>query len=464
MEQTLSQPNILFIQSDQHRYDCLGAHGHPLIQTPHLDRLAAEGTTFSHAFTPVPVCVPARNSLMYGRWPTGHLSIANWDTEAPRPAVEGLTAYTEVLQEAGYRLAHVGKWQVHPQKGPQAYGFSESVPVSAYAEWRAEQGLPLPDRSNWFGGLDSHITPAQSRMAWQADAILEIVDRWAGDPRPFYIQWDLREPHLPNILPEPYCSMYDPQTIEPWPSYPDPLISKPYAQAQQRRTWQVATWTWEDWAPVVARYLGTITLLDAQIGRLLDGLDHLGLADETMVVYTTDHGDMCGGHGMVDKHMVMYDDVTRVPLIVRWPGRAQAGRTCDAFVSHALDLAATFCLVAGGSVPDSYDGASLLPLLHGDQANRRSDILSMYHGNQFGLFSERMVRDRRFKYVWNAAAEDELYDLALDPGERRNLATDPSSVQELTRLRRRLVDWMEAVDDPLLNGWTRTQLLKGLSI
>jgi arylsulfatase A-like enzyme len=127
-------------------------------------------------------------------------------------------------------------------------------------------------------------------------------------------------------------------------------------------------------------------------------------------------------------------------------------------------LAATFCLVAGSQVPDTYDGASLLPLLHGAQAGGRSDILSMYHGNQFGLFSERMIRDRRFKYVWNAAAEDELYDLLLDPGERRNLATDPSCAQELARLRHRLVDWMQEIDDPLLNGWTRTQLLKGLSI
>jgi arylsulfatase A-like enzyme len=258
--------------------------------------------------------------------------------------------------------------------------------------------------------------------------------------------------------------MYDPRAIAPWPSYPDPLIGKPYAQAQQRRTWEVATWTWDDWAPVVARYLGTITLLDLQVGRLLEALDRLGLAEDTVVVYTTDHGDMCGGHGMVDKHMVMYDDVTRVPLIVRWPGHAAAGRTCDAIVSHALDLAATFCLLGDSPVPDTFCGQSLLPLLSGEQAAGRADILSMYHGNQFGLYSARMVRDRRYKYIWNAAAEDELYDLELDPGELRNLATDPTYATELARLRRRLVDWMIEIDDPLLNGWTRTQLLKGLSI
>ena len=117
---TASRPHILLIQSDQHRYDCLGTHRHPLLRTPHLDRLAAEGVDFSHAFTPIPVCVPARNCLAYGQWSVHHLSIANWNTEAPRPARAGLRAFSEVLREAGYYLGHVGKWQVHPERGPEA--------------------------------------------------------------------------------------------------------------------------------------------------------------------------------------------------------------------------------------------------------------------------------------------------------------------------------------------------------
>jgi arylsulfatase A-like enzyme len=458
-------PNILLIQSDQHRYDCLSANGHPLLQTPHLDRLAAEGVRFSHAFTPIPVCVPARNSLMHGNWPTDHLAIANKGTEAPRPARDGLPAFTRVLRDAGYVLGHVGKWQVHPDRGPQAYGFHERIPVAGYETWRAGRGHPpTPREQGWFGELDPHIGPEDTRLAWGADQVIRLLERRATGDAPFFLQWDTNEPHLPNVLPEPFYSMYPPESIAPWPSFPDPLTGKPYIQGQQRRTWQIEGWTWREWAPVVSRYMGTVSLLDAQVGRLLGALDRLGLTQNTVVIYSTDHGDMCGGHGMVDKHMVMYDDILHVPLIVRWPGHATPGTTCDAFVSHAIDLATTFCALAGAQAPETFCGASLLPLLSGEGDNKRQDILSMYHGNQFGLYSERALRDRRYKYVWNAAAEDELYDLALDPGELRNLATDPAYRHELDRLRHRLVAWMESIRDPLLNSWTRKQLIEGLSI
>lgn len=212
----------------------------------------------------------------------------------------------------------------------------------------------------------------------------------------------------------------------------------------------------------MSRYLGEISLLDTQVGRILEALERLGLAENTLVIYTTDHGDMCGGHGMIDKHFIMYDDVVRVPFIMRWPGHIAPGSECSAFVSHSIDLPSTFCEVAGAEVPDTFRGRSLLPLVRGELDNGRRDIFCMYHGNQFGLYSQRMVRDRRWKYVWNATAEDELYDLESDPGELHNLATDPSCRDELIRLRQRLLVWMEGISDRLLNPWTRAQLQEGL--
>ena len=168
---------------------------------------------------------------------------------------------------------------------------------------------------------------------------------------------------------------------------------------------------------------------------------------------------------MIDKHYVMYEDVVHVPLIARWPGVAVPGIRSDAFVSHAIDLAITLSAAAGAPVPGTFSGRSLLPLLRGEVEKKgRPDIYAAYYGNQFGLYSQRMVRDARLKYVWNATAEDELYDLQLDPGELRNRATDPAYASELARLRHRLVTWMEDTHDPLLNTWTRNQLLAGLSI
>jgi arylsulfatase A-like enzyme len=440
-------------------------NGHPLLRTPALDRMAAEGMNYTHAFCPIPLCVPVRNSLLNGQWPTEHLCIANYDTEAPRPPGDGLPTFSQLLRDAGYWLGYVGKWHVHRRADPLAYGFNAYVPEGEYGAYRAKTGLPpLPRRNRWFGELDPHVGPEGSRLGWGADQTIRMLEACAATGQAFFIRWDPSEPHLPNVVPEPYYSMYPPDTIPPWPSIPDPLTGKPYIQAQQRRTWQLDQWTWQQWAPIVSRYLGEISLMDAQIGRLLDAVDRLGLAADTWVIYTTDHGDLCGGHGMIDKHFVMYDDVVRVPLTMRWPGQISPGSTCDAFVAHAIDLATTFCEVAGVPVPETFRGSSLLPLMRGTGDNGRSDIFATYHGNQFGLYSQRMVRDRRWKYVWNATAEDELYDLEADPAEVTNLAVDPRHTAELKRLRRRLVEWMEQTRDPLLNQWTRTQLLEGLKV
>ncbi len=471
------RPNILLILADQHRYDCVGANTGRFDGrlTPNLDAIAGEGMNFRHAFTPIPLCIPARNCLFHGQWSFRHRAIANWDTEAPRPAIEGLPAFVDGLRAAGYFLGHVGKWHVHPQKHGLDYGFHEYVPESGYPAWRSAQGWPpppvrpynlpdAPDRfvEQWFGGLDPGAPPEGTRLAWGADHVVRMLEDRRRDSRPFFIQWWPSEPHLPCFLPEPYYSMFPPAEISPWPGFPDPLDGKPYIQAQQRRTWRIEGRTWEEWQPLVSRYLGTIALLDACVGRVLEALEAQGLADNTWVVYTADHGDMCGSHGMIDKHYVMYDDVTRVPLLMRWPGRIPPGSVAEGFVCHMLDLARTFLEVAGAPVPADFLGESLLPLFDG--AAGRSDIFAAYHGNQFGLYTQRMLRTRRWKYVWNATAEDELYDLERDPGEIRNRARDPACQETLARLRARLVQWMEETGDPILNQWTRPQLLDGLSL
>ncbi|OUC08727.1 hypothetical protein RY27_07225 [Litorilinea aerophila] len=158
-------------------------------------------------------------------------------------------------------------------------------------------------------------------------------------------------------------------------------------------------------------------------------------------------------------HFVVDGEVVRVPLLLRWPRRLPAGGVCDAFVSSARDLDVTFGRAAGLQVPETFAGQDLLPLARGEADEARTDIFATYHGNQFGLYSQRMVRDRRWKYVWNATAEDELYDLEADPGEIHNRAADPACRQELARLRGRLLAWMEATGDRLLNPWTRRQLV-----
>jgi arylsulfatase A-like enzyme len=321
--------------------------------------------------------------------------------------------------------------------------------------------LPPPPRTNaWFGEPDFGVTPEQSAVGWGAAQTIRLLHEAADEGRPFFIRWDTEEPHLPSRPPEPFASLIKPEDVPPWPSFPDPLDDKPYIQRQQLRSWGIDGWTWAQWAPVVAYYLGVVALIDQQVGRVLAALDALGLADSTLVVYSSDHGDLCGGHGLIDKHYVMYDDVMRVPLMMRWPGRLPVGRTEDAFVTSALDVATTFCVAAGIEPPDVFQGHDLLALANGGPA-QREQVFGSYHSAQFGAYSQRMVRTRTWKYIWNATAEDELYHLAADPGEVRNRAADPACAEILRTLRGELAAWMAEVNDPLLNEWTRRQLLDG---
>lgn len=450
------RPNILLIHSDQHRYDCIAAHGHQLLRTPSLDRLCREGVDFSAAFTPAPICTPARASQLTGRWPSQHGAISIPPTEVRRSMYDDETITWNLLREAGYKQALVGKWHNETSKTPDHY-IDDYVPEEGYDAWRASQGIPPRDRKNgWFGEIDPHITPEQHRIAWEGRHVERLIREYHDGGKPWMIRWDPSEPHLPNMIPPAVANLYPAGSIEPWPSFGDTLAGKPGIQMQQRRTWGIADWTWhEHWAPMVSRYLAEITMIDTEVGRLLSTLDRLGLTNNTLLIYTTDHGDFCGGHGQIDKHFSMYDDVLRVPFIMRMPGTLPAGRVCDEFVSHEIDIASTVAQLATGSVPDSFEGVDLMPVAKGEVGTGRRDIFSQYMGAQFGLYSERMLRDRRWKYVYNATDIDELYDTQADPGEKTNLAQDPAFKGELMRLRGRMLAWMESIRDPLLNTFTR---------
>ncbi|HHH76280.1 MAG TPA: sulfatase, partial [Phycisphaerae bacterium] len=340
----MSKPNIILIYSDQHRYDCLGVNGHPLLQTPNLDRLAGGGANFSHAFTPIPICIPARCSLLTSQWPQQHGVVANFDAETFRPIDKDVPTFPRVLRDGGYHTIHVGRWHVDRKLSPLDFGFQEYVADWRYGKWRNGKHLPpVPRDAGWRGQVDPHIDPSQSSLAFQADQVVRQIDYSREVAERFFIRWHTIEPHLPCRPCEPYASMYDPADIEPWAGFDDDFHDKPYAQKQLRVNWDVQDMTWDDWAPFVARYLGVITQLDDQVGRVMKALDERGLADDTLVVYTSDHGDLCGSHGLPDKHFVMYDDVVRVPMMMRWPGRIAPAQQLDQFISNAIDLGPTFC-------------------------------------------------------------------------------------------------------------------------
>lgn len=451
------QPNILLIVSDQHRYDCMGHTSHGRVRTPHLDGLARDGARFTSAFTPAPLCTPARQALLTGRRPEAYGGLWNYDLG---PSETGLTpdvyTWTAALQEVGYRSRYLGKWHVSERDDPTAFGYEQYVPLEAYPTWRRERYAEVGHDSGWFGEIDP-VPLGVSRTHWLAEQACDVVRELAGGDRPWHVRVDFLEPHLPCRPVREFADRYPPESVPPWGGFADEFVNKPYIQRQQLVTWGVDQWTWHDWAPVVARYFGIISQLDDAVGRVLAALEESGAADDTIVVYTADHGDMCGSHRMMDKHYVMYDDVVRVPLLLRWPGVVEPGTVREDLVSNALDLPPTLVDAAGAKPSPAFVGRPLLT-----SAEDRHEVVATYNGQQFGLFTQRMLRTRHWKYVWNATDVDELYDLHADPHELVNRIADPPPGARLPELRRRLHDILVADGDRIVdNPWLAEQFRTG---
>jgi arylsulfatase A-like enzyme len=452
--------NLLLIHSDQHRYDCIRAHGLRELDTPNLDRLCAEGTRFTRAYATIPICTPARASLLTGAWPHRHGSFCIPTSELNRAARRELPTFFTELKNAGYRSGWVGKYhrELEADEPGPADGVDSFHPLWHYQKERLARGLsPIPNAHGLFGDEDS-VSPADfSPLAWQADRVIDLLEQTSD--RPFVIRWDPPEPHLPCNPVREFARRYRAEDIPPWQSFPDPQHGKPAAQKRQKRIWGLENWTWEDWQPVVRLYYGVITELDHHLGRILDTLDRLGLANDTLVIYSTDHGDYCGGHGQMDKHFNMYDDVTRVPLILRLPGRVPARHSCPAFASNEIDIARTLLESAGLAAPPSFIGENLIDMANG--AAPRDVITSQYFGTESGAYSMRMIRDDRYKFVYHPVGDlHEFYDLEDDPGERTNRIDDSALSRDIVRLKARLWDEMKVQGDPLANAWTRVELHK----
>ena len=464
------QPNVLLIVSDQHRLDCVGASDDYPVSTPHLDGLARDGAWFSSAYTPIPLCTPARQALLTGVRAETTGGLWNYDLGSRiSPLDPAEYAWPRELQRAGYTSRYIGKWHVNPDHDPTAFGYDSWVPLEAYDEWRQAHhpGNPLP--SDWFGAVDT-VPTADSRTHWMADRAAEFITEAAAGDAPWHLRLDYLEPHLPCQPTAEYAERYPTSSIPQWRDFVDDLAGKPYIQHQQLLNWDVEGWSWDDWAPIVARYYAIIAQLDDAIGRVLRALDETGQARDTLVVYTTDHGDMCGSHGMMDKHYVMYDDVVRVPLILRWPDKIPAGTASDAFAYNMLDLPPTIAAAAGVAGPPLPHGAPLFDpsgdeLVPSAATHAREHVVSTYNGQQFGLFTQRMLRTRAWKYVWNPTDVDELYDLVRDPEELHNAVSDPAAAEVLHELRTRLYAHLRADGDSIVgNDWMARQLTTGRKI
>jgi arylsulfatase A-like enzyme len=459
-------PNFLIIITDQHRIDTLAVYGSKICQTPSLDRLAESGVRFNNAYSVCALCSPARASIYTGVYPHRHGMVVNEDEFS-----DEVRLISQGLREQGYVCGFVGKWHCGVRKLPRDFGF-EGMNVPGYGngaktpEYRAflqrnnlQPGKIVPLGTGWHTNtlLCGKLTSSEQSTVpyFLAEQTIELMTDYHARDVPFLLFCNFWEPHAPYLPAEPYASMYDPQSIPPWGNFYDDLTGKPNLHRRYRDAFLgegQSLRRWEEWSLWVATYFGFVTMIDAQIGRILDALNALNLAENTVVIFTTDHGDHVGAHGGIhDKDAMMYQETYHIPFLLRVPGMP-AGTVIEQPITN-MDIMPTILDLAGADPRRQLDGRSLVPLVRDTSAPWEQDVLCVFNGHHTS-YQSRMVTDGNYKYVFNAPDIDEFYDLKNDPWELCNLITEESQHDRIAHFRSRLLYWVQKSGDPL-TGWIR---------
>jgi len=466
----MAQPNILMIMADQMRWDCLGCGGNEIVRTPNLDALATRGVHFRNGFTPNPICVPARAAIMTGNYP--HICIGNKGNGGR--IREGQPLLTETLKRVGYRTYAMGKLHFVPYSPPGeprlVHGF-EHVDLTEsgrlvrafdpegcregledYIDYLKQVGWGGYSRAHGIGNNDVRPCPSPLPQEhhvdhWIADCTIRQIDRHAKESadRPFFMLMSSPKPHSPYDPPRPYDTLYDPRDLpQPFGS-PEHLADRNPTITAARHSHAADTLSPAAWQVIRSYYYGCISFLDAQIGRVVEHLQNRGLLDNTLILFTADHGDLLGDFGGVFKvnHL---NGAVRVPFIAAGPG-VVAGVHSDALVG-LQDVLPTFAAAAGADIGQVVQGLDLTPHL----ADPSTPVRDLYYATTAGQTA--MVTDGQWKYIYSEPnATEELYDQSNDPAELVNLAGNASHLARFETMRNTLRHCAEELGDTeLLDG------------
>jgi arylsulfatase A-like enzyme len=460
----MTQPNVVIISTDQQRRDCIGSYGSEICQTPAIDQLSASGTTFDQAYTVSAICSPSRASTYTGLYPHKHGIMGNRDEFS-----ENVRLVSQDLDEEGYQCGFIGKWHCGEEKLPQDFSF-EGMNLPGYGDCkktpeylgyleqnRLSPGDVKPCGSGYYENIllcgTSTATPSSSIPYFIAEETISMLEQMKNKKKPFLLFSNFWGPHPPYVPIEPFASMYKPEEIPPWGNFHDPLVKKPGAHKKFRDAFLgqgIQPWKWEKWAEWIAKYYGFVTMIDTQIGRIIKAIERLGLDENTIVVFTTDHGDLIGGHGGIfDKDSMMVQETYHIPLIIRLPGVLQPARL-DHLVTN-MDIVPTILELAGVDPGRQFDGRSLVPLLEGSKKAWRDEVYCVFNGH-YTACQSRMLLTGNYKYVFNTADIDELYDLDRDPWELSNQIDHPDLQGLIANMRARMLVAAEEAEDPIRNS------------
>ncbi len=433
------RPNLLVVFTDDQRADTISALGPAAVETPHLDRLAAEGTAFTESFVTTSLCSPSRATLMTGKYVHVHGVLSN---QEGADFLERHWSVARLLQDAGYATGFFGKWHV---------GTTSGAPRPEFDRW-----VSMDDKSGYWPreyATDAGPLVVQG-PAHNTDVLTRLAAEWVAAPRaePFFAVLSLKNPHRPlQPAPRHLAAVQDlPVAL---PDAAARLAEEPEFVRTVAETGRNAYFAEEGPAEdAYRRYLALVLGIDEAVGTLLAALEQAGHLDDTVVLFTSDNGYLWGEHGLFRKRAT-FEPSIRVPLIVRWPAEVPAGARQDELALN-VDLAPTLLDLAGVDVPADAQGRSLRPLWRGDAAGwrERFAILDGYQDPERGP-SELALRTRRWKYVRYRRPQlvERLFDLEADPAERTDLAAHPDQAARLADLRTALRDELRALDCP--PGW-----------
>jgi arylsulfatase A-like enzyme len=485
MAEQKTRPNIIFIFTDQHRLSAVGAYGPTPCKTPNIDTLADDGVKFEYAYTTCPVCSPARATVMTGQYPHTHGILSNVHNlgSSVHELEDRPSLLSRRLESAGYSLGYSGKWHLGSD-ADTAYGGSNkpSLPRNIGFEGQnfpghGNGGHRFPEYREYLSrnGFVRHLAewthptprflpagkeecPIEATVPYfLAQNTINMIDEFRKRGRPFFIWHNFWGPHGPYYAPAEFADMYRDVDIPEWPNYrwPSRMIPGPHHNKISPLHEELS---WEAWATLIRYYYAFTSLIDAQIGRILDHLRSSGILENTLVIFTADHGETLGSHGgLCDKGWHHFEETHRIPLIMRFPGAGHRGRVIEQFASLA-DIYPTILDTASmegapGEPPKApgIHGCSLLPLIEGTAASWRESVVTEFGGVNQLACTQRTIRRRNIKYGYNCCNEDELYDLDSDPTETVNLIRDPLYRETADRMRTHLIDWMEETRDPALS-------------
>ena len=423
-------PNVLVIMTDQHAAHALSVAGAEHLHTPNLDALAARGTRFTRAYTTFPLCVPARSSMITGRYPH-QLGVGGNQAEPSVQPGRRSDSLGHRLAAAGYTCGYAGKWHATAADVTSADGFE---PVAPFGD------AGLVERSAaWLAGRSQEPDPFALIVSF--DDPHTICEYARQQPMPY---GDVAPAPMREHPPLPF-------NFGPQPFEPEALRFEQRAAAAMYGTVDFSP---EDWRAYRHAYARLVERVDARIGELLDALARAGRADDTVVVFTSDHGDGDGAHAWNQK-TALFEETVRVPLIVTDPRIADPVAQCSALVSVGLDLLPTLVTLVDGSVPTELPGRDLSPALRTPTYLGHGDVVvsTRFERVQTPLTSGRALIGSRYKYVVYSQGRwrEQLFDLEADPGEQRNLAVEAASDATLEAMRSRLLAWcLDAADAAFL--------------